>query len=306
MDRLRQLQLYVQIVERGSLTAAADRLGTSVPTVVRALAALERRLGTRLIERSTRRHRLTDEGRDYYLRCRQILADVDAADAAVTERLREPRGRLVVGAPIPFGRRYVSPALVEFVQLHTMARVELQLADRVINLLEEGVDLAVRIGHLPDSSLVATSVGHTRVLTCASSEYLERHGTPRRPSDLSRHACLALLGSPWERSWEFRGARGATQVSVKGQFAANQLDCVVDACTHGAGIGRFLEYQVRDAVHAGRLVPILVDHEPEPRPVQVVYPGAAYLSARVRALRDWLIPRLRTALARQGPTRARV
>jgi DNA-binding transcriptional LysR family regulator len=287
MDKLRAMETFVRIVERGSLTAAADALDTSLPSVVRALAALEAKLDVRLLNRTTRRIALTDEGREYYERCRRVLAEVDEAEAALSARRAAPKGRLRVTAPVMLGRLHVAPVANEFLARHAALQLELVLLDRVVDLLEEGVDVAVRIGRLPDSSLVAVPVGHTRRVLCASPAYLKRAGTPKSPADLARHRFVSFTGL-------------APAQEGKPVLASNQIDVALDACLAGVGIGEFLCYQVQALLAAGRLKRVPADPQPAPLPIQVVYPHARLLSTNLRTFVDWTVPRLRRRLA-QAP-----
>jgi DNA-binding transcriptional LysR family regulator len=300
MDKLRAMTAFVAIADRGSLTAAADSLGTSLPSVVRTLAALERELGARLLTRTTRRIALTEEGRDYLERARRVLAQVEEAEAALTARQVTPQGRIALTSSVMFGRLHVAPLLAQFLEAYPKVQGELLLLDRVVNLLEEGMDLGVRIGHLADSSLVAIPVGETRRVICASPAYLRRAGTPAAPEDLAAHACIRFTGLHAGSEWEFRDAGKPLRVAVEGPLVTNQVDAALDAALNGLGCGMFLCYQVRAAVAAGRLRYLLRDHEPPPLPIHVVYPRGRLMSARVRALLDWLVPRLRRRLAPQA------
>lgn len=292
MDKLRAMETFVRIVERGSLTAAADALRASLPTVVRTLAALEAQVGTRLLNRTTRRIALTDEGREYLERCKRVLAEVADAEAALSARRAAPTGRLRVTAPVMFGRLHVAPVLTGFVTRHPQVQAELLLLDRVVDLLEEGLDAGVRIGRLPDSSLVAIPVGETRRVTCASPAYLKRSGMPRAPADLGRHRCVSFSGLSPVGEWTFDQAR----VTVRPAFTSNQIDAALDACVAGLGIGQFLCYQVQGLLDSRRLQRVLADFEPAPAPVQVIYPQARLLSSNVRAFVDWAVARLRRRL----------
>jgi DNA-binding transcriptional LysR family regulator len=280
MDKLRAIQTFVRIVERGSLTAAAEAMHASLPSVVRSLAALEGSLAVRLLNRTTRRIALTDEGREYYERCKRVLAEVDEAEAALSARRSAPKGRLRVTAPVMFGRLHVAPLATELLARHAALQLELLLLDRVVDLLEEGVDLAVRIGHLPDSSLVALAVGETRRVACASPAYLKRAGTPLSPADLAQHRRVGFTG--------IAPAQAPAPV-----LASNQIDVALDACLGGVGIGHFLCYQVQALLDAGKLRRVLRDFEPAPLPIHVIYPHARLLSSNVRAFVDWTVPRLR-------------
>lgn len=290
MDKLRAMQTFVRIVEGGSLTAAAEAMRGSLPAVVRALAALESELDVRLLNRTTRRMALTDEGRDYYERCKRVLAEIDEAEAALSARRAAPKGRLRVTAPVMFGRLHLAPVATEFVAKYPAVQLELLLLDRVVDLLEEGVDAAVRIANLPDSSLVAIQVGQTRRVVCASPAYLKRAGTPRAPADLGRHRCVNFGGlNPGHDEWRFDKER----IAVKAALASNQIDAALDACLAGIGLGQFLCYQVQALLAAGRLKRVLGEFEPAPLPIHVIYPHARLLSSNVRTFVDWSVMRLR-------------
>jgi DNA-binding transcriptional LysR family regulator len=269
--------------------------------VVRLLASLERALDVRLLNRTTRRIALTGEGRDYYERCKRILAEVEEAEAAAGNRRGAPRGPLHVTAPVLFGRMHVAPLAAALARAHPGVTVDLLLVDRVVNLLEEGLDLGVRIAALEDSALVALPVGAVRRVVCASPEYLARAGAPREPRDLRAHACLRFAGLGSTQEWTFLAAGRRISVPVAGPLSSNQAEPLVDACADGLGLGMFLSYQVAPLVAAGRLKLVLADWYPPPVPVSVVYPHAKLLPARTRLLVDWLRARLpgRIVLARR-------
>ncbi len=293
MDKLKAMETFVRIVEAGSLSAAAERMGASLTAVVRSLAALEQALGVRLLNRTTRRIALTEEGREYLERCRRILAEVEEADAALTERRLRPTGRLAVTAPVMFGRLHVAPVLTDFLAAHPDMRADLLLVDRVIDLLEEGLDLAVRIGALPDSSLVATPVGACRRVLCASPEFVATHaGDLQHPSALAKLKSIRFSGLDVGHDWVFNRGGPAVRVAPTEVFSTNHVDAALEACRKGLGCGRFLSYQVRDDLAAGRLVRLLPEWEPEAVPVQLVFPHSRMLSVRVRAFVDWAGPRL--------------
>jgi len=299
MDKLRAMATFVRIVDGGSLTAAANMLRASLPSVVRSLAALEADLDVRLLNRTTRRIALTDEGREYYERCKRVLAEVDEAEAALSARRVAPKGRLRITAPVLFGRLHVAPAAAEFIARHPAVQVDLLLLDRMVDLLEEGIDVGVRIGKLPDSSLVAIPVGETRRVACASPAYLKRAGTPRAPADLAAHRCVNFYGLAPNREWVF--ATGTCKVNAA--FATNQVEAALEACASGVGIGQFLGYQVQALLSEGRLKRVLQEFEPAPLPVQAIYPHARLLSPNVRNFVDWLVPRLRARLGADLPRR---
>ena len=293
MDKLHAMATFVQIVDRGSLTLAAGSIGTSLPSVVRMLAALEESLGVRLLNRTTRRISLTQEGRHYLARCRSILAEIDEAETELSSQRQEPRGELRVTAPVLFGQLRVTPIVTRFVRQFKNVSVELLLLDRVVSLVEESIDVAIRIGHLADSSLIAIPAGHVRRVVCASPQYLKDRGLPREPKDLLKHDCLRLIGIAPGAAWDFHSKGRTISVPVSGQFVCNQAAATIDACVDGLGVGTFLSYQVAPWVAQKKLKLILVDYEPPPIPLSIVYPHAKLLSARVRVFAEWATESLR-------------
>lgn len=301
MDRLFAIEAFVHIVEAGSITAAANALDVSQPSLVRQLAALEKDLGVRLLNRTTRRMSLTDEGRDYYERSRQILQAVDEARHSLTVRQAHPRGRLRIASSVAFGRRFVAPVVAEFLAEHLDMQVELLLVDRVVDLVEEGIDVAVRLARLPDSSMVAHSIGNVHRVVVASPGFLKVAGKPKTPEQLKGARCVSFTGLASSTHWEFPGERKAMQVPVHSVFVSNQIDAAVAACVKGAGFGRFLDYQVLDHIQAGNLVRVMKAHEGDPIPVSILYPSARHPSANVRSFVAFAQPRLKAALgALQG------
>lgn len=296
MDKFKAMTTFVRIVEAGSLTGAAERLGSSLTAVVRSLAALEQQLGMRLLNRTTRRIALTDEGREYVERCRRLLSELEETENALTDRRLTPSGRLAITAPVMFGRLHVAPVVTDFLAAYPEMRAELRLLDRVIDLLEEGVDLAIRIAPLPDSSLVAIPLGATGRVVCASPDYLTRHGRPQHPRDLADHRVIRFTALNDGNDWNFTHGGEMQRVAVADVFAANQVDVALDACRKGLGCGRFLGYQVRELEAAGQLVRVLPDWEPPEIEVSLVYPHNRLLSPRIRAFIDWAVPRLRERL----------
>lgn len=289
MDRLIAMRTFVEIVDQGSLTAAADTLDRSQPAVVRTLAALEAHLGTLLLRRTTRRMSLTPEGRDYLARCRRILADVDDAERSVRQDEAEPRGDLRITAPVQFGDMHLAPALAQFLDRYQQVRVDLLLLDRIVDLVDEGVDLALRIGHLADSSMVAVRIGEVRRVVCASPALLDHTGIPEHPAALSDLPCIRQQNLPRaESSWAFSDKGRDIAVPIDGRFGCNQIAAARSACIAGSGFGQFLSYQVMPQVNDGSLGIVLEDFEPTPWPVSLVYPGSRLVTARMRALIDWL------------------
>jgi len=286
MDRLREMETFVRIVERGSLTAAAESLDVSLPTVVRLLAGLERRLGTRLLQRTTRRIGLTAEGTDFLERSRRVLSEVDEAEAGSSGAV--PRGQVHVTSPTLFGLQHLQPLVLEFIRKYPEVAVEMTMTDRYVDLIEWRQDLGVRIGSLQDSSLVAHAVGKVRIVLCASPDYLRHRGTPRTPTDLAQHNCIRFSGLARPPEWRFTDGREEVRVTVSGAVTCNQPQALLDACEAGMGIARLLSYQAAPLVKAGRLKLVLEEFRTAPRPVSVVVPSARLLPMRTRRLMEWL------------------
>jgi DNA-binding transcriptional LysR family regulator len=285
VDKLEAMRTFVAIADAGSLTRAARAQGRSLPAVVRALAALEAELGVRLFHRTTRRIALTDSGRRYLERCREAQALVDEAEAELHAEQSEPQGNLTVTAPVLFGERHVASGVTAYLERYPRVSVQLQLLDRVVNLVEEGIDVGVRIGQLEDSSLIAQPVGSMRRLTVAAPSYLAWRGVPEHPRELLAHECVrfASTGAP---PWAFRAEGKALSVAVKSRFSVNQSATAAVACASGLGIGMFFAYQVAPYLASGALRVILAEFETPPRPIHVVYPEARLLPARTRVFID--------------------
>ncbi len=301
MDKLAAMRAFVEIVDRGSLTAAGESLGKSLPTVVRTLATLEASLGARLLRRTTRRMSLTAEGRDYLERCRRILADVEEAELVFAARQAEPRGELRMTAPVLFGQMHVAPAVVAFLERHPQVSVDLVLLDRVVDLVEEGIDVALRIAPLPDSSMIAIPVGSVRRVVVASPELLRGGGVPERPSDLTERPCVRHPGVSPGHVWRFLEDGQEVAVKARGAFTCNQAHAALEACARGLGFGRFLSYQVEPWLRDGRLERVLEAFEPEPVPVSLVYSDARSVSTRLRAFLVFLRDALRERLGQVPP-----
>lgn len=293
MDKFAAMTTFVRIVEKGSLTAAASALNTSLPTVVRILATLESDLGVSLLYRTTRRIHLTDEGAQYLDRCRAILSEVHDAEAELTSRQTDPQGRLTVTSSVLFGRRYVAPIVGGFIERHQSVNVEMLFVDRVVNMVEEGIDVAIRIGHLADSSLVAIPVGHVRRVVCASPRYLRRHGIPATPQDVRAHRCIRHVGLSPRNEWSFRVGRRLVGVPISCTIVSNEIDSTLAACATGLGLGMFLSYQTAPYRKTDKLRYVLEGFEPDPVPVQIVYPHTRRLSTTVRAFVDECVRKLR-------------
>lgn len=295
MDRLDALRAFALAVDRGSLSAAARQLARSPASITRAIAALEERLGAPLLVRTTRALRLTEAGERFLPTARHVVEELDAAEQVTTTAERRPHGVLSLTAPVTFGSLHVRPIVEAYLAAHAEVRVRLLLLDRVVNLVDEGVDIAIRIAHLPDSALIATQVGAVRRLLVASPAYLAAHGRPRNPAELAAHRCISSIGLTPSETWTFRKQR-AIHVRVTPVLAVNHAESAIRAAAAGAGITTALSYQVVDQLARGTLVRLLPGFEPPPVPVQLVFPAANARAAKVRAFLELAAPRLRAAL----------
>ena len=294
MDALTQLRIFVAVAEGEGFAPAARRLGVSPPAVTRAVAALERRIGARLLHRTTRVVRTTEAGVRFLGDCRRILTELDEAEARAAGLHAEPRGRLAVTAPVMFGRLFVTAVILDFLAERRGIEIRASLSDRVVDLIEEGLDVAVRIAHLPDSTLAAVRVGSVRQVLCASPAFLATHGTPRHPSDLARFETVAFGTAERLPPWSFAAAEGELRVDLASRLVANTPDVAVVSALAGFAIARVLSYQVGAELRDGRLVRLLPDFEPPPIPIHVVHPEGRRASARVRAFVDFAVERLRS------------
>jgi DNA-binding transcriptional LysR family regulator len=293
MDKLRALETFIAIADRGSLTKAADALDVSLPTVVRLLAELESHVGARLFNRTTRRIHLTDEGERYLASCRLVMSQLRDAEAALSRAKAQPSGRLRVTSATKFGQMHIAPLVTEYLRSYRDVAVDLLLLDRVVDLVEEGIDVAVRLAPLADSSLVATRVGSVRRVLCASPRYLRANGRPRMPAALREHQLIRFSGTTPGDTWMFNANGKPLAVAVPSRYSTNAIDTALDACRAGLGIGSFLSYQVQSLVKARELEVILAEFEVAPIPVSIIYPHARLLSATVRTFVDLAVQRLR-------------
>jgi DNA-binding transcriptional LysR family regulator len=296
MDRLESMSILVAAVEAGSLSAAARRLGTPLATVSRKVSELEAHLKTRLLNRTSRRLTLTDAGQSYVAACRRILEEVDEAERAAAGEYSAPRGELIVTAPIVFGRLHVLPVAIDFLRAYPEIDIRMTFADRLINLVEDHVDVAVRIGALPDSSLMATRLGAIRRVICASPAYFAARGVPTSPGDLAAHDCIAFEGLTGA-VWSFTRGKAATTVPIRARLVVNTAEAAIDAAVAGVGITRVLSYQAAPALRAGTLALVLIEFEPEPWPLHLVHAGGRLLPLKLRAFLDFAAPRLKARLA---------
>ncbi len=284
MDRLDELAVFVAIVEAGSLISAARRLRRSPPAVTRALSSLEDRIGLRLVARTTRRLAPTEAGNVLAERARALLADYEEVLVGASEA--PIRGVLRITAPVQFGRRHVAPIVSAFLNEYPDVQVELSLNDRNLDLIEEGLDLAVRIGPLEDSSLVARQVGSVRRVVVASPAYLARRGVPRTPADLAAHDTIFGMARSPAREWRFGPSRRTSVVRLSPRLLVDDVEAQIQAVQAGRGIARVLSYQVSDELTAGSLVRLLEDFEPEPLPVQLVTLSRSHMAPKVRTFLD--------------------
>jgi DNA-binding transcriptional LysR family regulator len=293
MDRLEALQVFVAVADKGGFASAARALALSPPAVTRAVAGLEARLGTRLFRRTTRSVQLTDSGVRFLVDCRRILADLAEAEDAAAGSHAAPRGMLRITAPVLFGRMFVTPILTEFLDRYPVVEAEALLLDRVVNLMDEGLDVAIRIGHLPDSSLTAVRVGSVRQVTFSTPAYLREHGTPRRPEELTAHRLVQSRAFGSGDAWRFDDTGREIAISVPSRLNINTNDAVIEAVLRGWGLSRLLSYQVAGHVRGGRLQIVLTDFEPPPLPIHIVHQEGRLVSAKLRAFVDFMAERLR-------------
>ncbi len=296
-DRFEAMSILVAVVEAGSFSGAARRLRMPLATVSRKVGELESRLKTRLLHRSTRQLSLTEGGQSYVAACRRILEEVGEAERAVSGEYAAPKGELVITAPMTFGRRFLLPLVADFLKTYPDIDVRLLLTDRMVNLLDEHVDLALRIVELPDSSMVAIRLGAVRHVVVASPEYLARHGTPLTPQDLAGHACITLEQMASRQMWTFKSSRGEVAVPIRSRLSVSTAESAIDAAVAGVGLTRVLSYQGAQALHEGKLQVVLETFEPAPWPVNLLHTGQSMLPLKVRAFLDVAGPQLKARLA---------
>jgi DNA-binding transcriptional LysR family regulator len=297
MDRLEAMSALLAAVEAGSLSGASRKLGMPLATVSRKVSELEAHLRTRLVTRTSRRLILTDAGRSYIAACKRILDDIREAERAAAGEYSAPRGELIITAPIVFGRLHLLPVVLEFLKTYPEIDVRLTLADRIVNLQEDHVDLAVRIGELPDSSLVAMRVGSIGRVVCGSPAYFAERGTPKGPDELRKHDCITFNGLTSPEAWIFPSRKGNISVAVHSRLIVNTAEAAIDAAITGLGITRVLSYQVADAMRTGALLLALREFESPPVPVSLVHAGQGRLALKLRAILDFAAPRLKARLS---------
>ncbi len=292
MDRFHSIAAFVRVVEAGSFAGAAERLGVSVSSVSRQVSELEAHLGARLLNRTTRRLSLTEPGRAFHERSVQLLADLEEAEASAGAGTVTPRGTLRVSCGVSFGVSYVAPAMGAFMARYPALRLDVELSDRVVDLVDEGFDAAVRVGAIGGQNLVARKVGATRLVCCASPSYIARHGEPRTPEDLARHACLLYQYAPQRDTWSFTDRQGRERkVRVSGPFNSNNGAFLAALARDGIGIANEPDFIVGPDLRDGRLVPVLCNFKPVTSGIHVVYASRRHLSAKVRAFAEFMAQR---------------
>lgn len=290
------MTILLAAVDTGSLSAASRQLHVPLATVSRRVSELEEHLHARLLLRGTRKLTLTDAGREYVAVCRRIIEDIDEAERTATGEYRAPQGELIIAAPLVIGRYHVVPVLVEFLQAYPQIRARIQLSDRVTNLLEEHIDVAVRLGELPDSDMIATRIALISRVLCASPVYLASRGMPKEPGDLVSHDCITYQGYSAADKWEFLTGHPPQMITVSSRLTVNLAEAAVTAAVTGAGIARVLSDQITEPLKSGALVRLLQAFEPAPMPASLVYPSQRHVPLKLRAFLDFATPRLRERL----------
>lgn len=300
-DRFTAMTYFVRIVERGSLSAAARELGKTLPALSRSLRALEERLGARLLTRTTRAISLTEFGQQYFEHCRRILRDVDEAEGLAGEARQVAQGLVRITAPLLFGRLHVAPLAAPFLAAHPRVQIDLHLTDSIVSMVDDGIDLSIRIGDLHDSGLVAIPLGHVGRVVCAAPSYWSAHGKPQHPQELKQHHCLMFRGLNQERGWLFRVEGEERYWPINSAYSCNDGSAVISVARDGGGIAQMMSYQVAVDLADGKLTPALEEYAPHRLPIHAVYPGGRLLPAKVRALLDEWVPKLRAVLSAFDP-----
>jgi DNA-binding transcriptional LysR family regulator len=296
MDRFDAMATLIAAVDGGSLSAASRALGMPLATVSRKVSDLEAHLRTQLVVRTSRKLALTEAGQAYVTASRRILDEIDDVERAASGEYRAPRGHLTITSSIMFGRLHVEPVILDFLKAYPDITVRLVLADHVVNLVDDHVDCAIRVGQLPDSSMVAKRLGTVGWVMCASPHYLEERGTPETPEALGEHDCIMFEGLFANAGWRFGRGRHAMDLPIRPRFAVNTADAAIAAAIESAGVTRVISYQIRTAVAEGALRIILRSFEPEPLPVHLVYAGQSMLPLKLRAFLDFAAPRLKASI----------
>ncbi|MGH1463711.1 MAG: LysR family transcriptional regulator [Neptuniibacter sp.] len=292
MDQFHLMSVFIAVAEEQGFAAASRKLNISPPAVTRAISALEDKLGVKLLNRTTRHVRTTDAGQRYLEDARRILQQVEIANEAALGINSEPKGHLSVTAPVLFGQKYIVPCIAEYLDTYPETEIDAVFLDRVVNLMEEGLDLGIRIGHLPDSSMRAKRVGSVRLLCLASSNYLKTHGIPQSPKDLEQHSIILSKTGSLLQGWQFNLAGKTQNINFKPRLTVSTNQGAINASKEHLGIIRTLSYQVEDELNSGKLKTILENYEPEPMPVHIIHREGRYASSKVRCFIDLLAKNL--------------
>ena len=296
MDRLEAMSVIIAVTESGSISAASRRLNSPVATVSRKVAELESRIKAQLFQRTSRRMTLTDAGRSYIDACKRIIEQVDDAEREVSGEYRIPKGELAVTTPWGLGHTHLLPLAVEFLQAYPDISLRLMLTDRVVNATEENIDIAIRVGALPDSNMIATRIASIRIVVCASPSYLKARGEPKQLSELGKHDCITIDDHTMPLAWKFvRGSR-ARVAPISSRLCVNTSEAAVLAAIEGAGLARVMSYKMDAAKRAGKLAIVLEEFEPEALPVHIIYAPRKPVPLKLRAFLNWMTPRLKTRL----------
>ncbi len=302
MDRFNELKVFISVAESGGFAKAAARLRSSPPAVTRTVAALEQRVGVQLFNRTTRMVSMTEAGRRFLEHARRILTDLDVAESELAGESTMPSGHLTITSPVTMGRMMLPSIVTDFLHAHPLVTAKVLLFDRITNLIEEGIDVGLRVGQLPDSSIIARHVGEVRRIIVASPTYLSKHGRPKDPTDLKRHSMIAFTGLLPNREWIFGEGKTARRITLKPRFEINDAAAAIAAAEGGGGITIALSYMVARQIGERRLQQVLGSFAPSAVPVQLVYPESRLVAPKVRAFVDYAAPKLRSALRGLNPS----
>jgi len=305
LDRFNELKVFISVAETGGFAKAAARLRSSPPAVTRTIAALEQRVGVQLFNRTTRLVSMTEAGRRFLEHARRILTDLDAAESELAGESSMASGHLTITSPVTMGRMVLPSIVTEFLHAHPLVTAKILLFDRITNLIEEGIDVGLRVGQLPDSTIIARQVGEVRRILVASPDYLSKHGTPKDPSDLKIHSMIAFTGLLPNREWIFGEGKATKRMTLKPRFEINDAAAAISAAEGGGGITIALSYMVANHIRERQLVQVLEPFAPPAVPVQLVYPESRLVAPKVRAFVDFAAPKLRTALRGLSPSAKR-
>jgi DNA-binding transcriptional LysR family regulator len=296
MDRLEAMSVIIAVAETGSISAASRRLKSPVATVSRKVAELESLLKAQLFQRTSRRMTLTGAGRSYVEACKHIIEQVDDAERKVSGEYRIPKGELAVTAPWGLGHTHLLPLAVEFLEAYPDISLRLTLTDRIIDMIDESIDIAIRLGSLPDSSMIATRIGSIRIVVCGSLSYLKARGRPKQLSELSKHDCITIDDHAAPAVWKFVRGNRAKVAPIRSRLCVNTSEAAVLAAIEGAGLARLMSYKMDTAMRAGKLAIVLEEFEPHPLPVHIVYAPRKPMPIKLRTFLDWMTPRLKDRL----------